>query len=356
MTIISYKQFQVSFVNFSKPVKRIGNYYAKLSYNGEDQTLIQFPRMKCVDGLKKSKTRDFIDLLIPEDNESFTEFLKNLDRMALRTSVNKSEEWFTKSIPQDLVEDMYRPNLRVCPETGKRFMRVTIPNDIDVFNDKKLLVNRDSIEKDNEIISMFQILGLKYSKNTFEYVVKAVSLKVSQPRKPKVYYPKKIKLSGYSFIDSDDETDELGIEDEDLFFDEEEQQQEDKKENENEKENEKDQEQEEKENESEEDQEEKESEEDQEDEDMKLRKKFNLPADVDITKLKKELMPKPPVLEITTNDDKEEDEEKENENENVKKEKTLDSDFDTFDLTPAPEEEQENNVEIKEVTLEPEEQ
>jgi len=292
--------------------------------------------MKCISGLQKSKSRDYIDLLIPEDNPEFAEFLKDLDRKALQVSVEKSAEWFSKSIPKDRLEDMYRANLRICPDSGKVYMRVTVPKGIDIFNDKKCLVDREDINTNDDIISLFQLLGLKYSKTTFEYVIKAVSLKVTKAQKPKIFRPQKIQLSGYSFLESDDENevDELGFDDEDLFFEQptqEEDEQEQDKPEEHTQEEEKNPEQEQdklEEHTQEEFADEQPKKEDVEivSEDMKLRQRFNLPDNVDLTELKKALMPKKP--DILIEDVKDED----NDNEVYPGDKPLDTDFDNFDL------------------------
>ena len=202
MSIVSFKDVDISNINLSKPDKLDNCYICNIKHN-DNLLYIQTPTVS-IDEI----TNEYMILNI---NEQFKEFINNLELNNIKYTYNNCEEWFKKDIPYDAIEHMYE-NIDVDDNKLKvEFPFIKDKLQCRIFNNDRNNIDISDLSVDNKIVLILHFRGLKILKENFhlDFYINQIKLIDNQYK----------ILNEYSIIDDEDELNDSNI-DEIIFDDE----------------------------------------------------------------------------------------------------------------------------------------
>ena len=117
MKVLDYKKFSCSKIMYNPPIKSKGGcLLSKMnySYNNEEIPIyIQTPKLKVAYDLVNNDSRSFLELEIDKEHIHFYEFINNIDDKNIENVHSKSEIWFDKKIPMDVIDDFYTTPIKM---------------------------------------------------------------------------------------------------------------------------------------------------------------------------------------------------------------------------------------------------
>ena len=186
MKVIDYKKFQYSKLVYDKPIKsKGGSLLTKTSYNINNQNIpiyIQSPKLKTTSGIIINESRSYIDLELDKNHLGFYEFITNLDEHNLTMTHKKSEEWFGQQLPMDVIDDFYNSPLKMSRLEKAPSVKFKIPVSkgrplCEIFGDNNRNLEHQLVKKNNEVICILELIGIKYFKQRFECEWKVIQLR-----------------------------------------------------------------------------------------------------------------------------------------------------------------------------------
>ena len=161
----------------SHPVPNAGGtYFSKLTINNnEDQFYIQTPKCKTKQGIVKTGKKKYTDLLFCESNADFIEIITKLEEKIQELIFNKHDIWFANTdLEMEDIQNSFVSPIKVYK--GKNYlmranmnsMRNSINNVVPIFNEKEAAKNLEDITVDSDIITILEILGIKFSERYFQ--------------------------------------------------------------------------------------------------------------------------------------------------------------------------------------------
>ena len=195
-------------INYSKPEKIGQSYFAPFSYGETLSPLyIQTPKINCLTNLCEMKDRKapYIEVEIPHGKLDLYDLFLSLDDQNIKTTVQKSEEWFNKELPLEAIDDMYKRTTKPFKKNTNPSLRFRLPcvkNEIKcgIYNQKKVFIDINDVKEDSEIILILHIRGLKILKTYYYCDCYVSQIKVFQDNESKYNI-----IPNYSIIDSDDD-------------------------------------------------------------------------------------------------------------------------------------------------------
>lgn len=220
MSIRKYDDIDVEKINYSKPEKIGSSYFASISYGENMKPLhIQTPKLKCLNDIEslKNKKNPQLEVEIPKGKFDMYDLFLSLDDQNIKTTVQKSQDWFQKEIPLEAIDDMYKRSTKPFKKDSNPSMKFSIPvikNEIQcsVYNQQRVFINLDEIKENSEVILILHIRGLKILKQHFYCDCYISQIKVFQENESKYTI-----MKDYSLID-EEEDEEIKYDD---IFDEE---------------------------------------------------------------------------------------------------------------------------------------
>lgn len=201
-----YNDINVSELDYSKPEKNGTCYFSSISYGDNMGPLyIQTPRLKCltdIDEIKDSKN-PIIEVEITDGNFDLYDFFLSVDDMNIKKTFQESSNWFSKELPIDAIDDMYKRSTQPFKKNSKPRLRFKLPvikNKIQcaIYNQQKVFIDIDKLKKDCEIILIIHIRGLKILKQHFYSDNYITQIKIFENN------PKYNLLEEYSLIDEEE--------------------------------------------------------------------------------------------------------------------------------------------------------
>ena len=161
-------------------------------------------------------SNSFIDIKLDITNKKCKQlysFILNLDEHIINIICKNSLSWFGKNMPQDKIEEMFIPSIRVSQNKEQPILRTYFNNEeqIEIYNSNKDILNINDINKNNKCILLIQINGIIFHKTKCYIDWKIIQLKTFEEIKK--LKDKKLKIKGYSIRDvqNNEETDNLFI-------------------------------------------------------------------------------------------------------------------------------------------------
>lgn len=164
--ITEFKNVEFTNVNFSNPEKFKGSYMCYAKYSNDDYLYIQTPKMKNLDGIHKTDTRAHLDLYFQKEHIEFYNFLGDFDDNNLHIIKTKSNDWFNKNIPEDILEELYNTPLKhKNPPKFKLKIPLSRGNvDIEIIDLENKAIEYNDIPNNSEIVILMKFVGLKFLK------------------------------------------------------------------------------------------------------------------------------------------------------------------------------------------------
>tara|TARA_B100001287_G_C22677204_1_gene528341 strand:- start:505 stop:1299 length:795 start_codon:yes stop_codon:yes gene_type:complete len=209
MTIFKHNEIDIKKINYLKPEKQGMVYYSPINYNNEP-FYIQVPKMKCLkNGCDITSKTNTIDLENTTNDLGFYDFFLNLDDLNIKKTFENNKEWFNKSIPLELIDDMYKRTIKgVKKDTKPKFsFKVPVIKDkiqCQIYDKNKTCLDVKNIESNSNISCILHIKGLKFLRHYYYCDCYISQIKVHLEGDLKFSL-----LKEYAFDDKDDEENEL---------------------------------------------------------------------------------------------------------------------------------------------------
>ena len=207
-SVKKYDDIELDQINFSKPEKIGNSYFGSMCYGDELKPLyIQTPIMKAFNNISDivDKKNPYLDVEVCNKNFDLYDFFLNLDDKNIKTTFQKSQEWFGKEIPLEGIDDMYKRLTKPCKKDHNPVIRFRLPIvkgkiQCGVYNQQKVFIDINEIVKDTELILILHIRGLKILKQYYYCDCYISQIKVFQDKENKFNI-----IPEYSIIDDDEE-------------------------------------------------------------------------------------------------------------------------------------------------------
>jgi len=179
------ENFQFDKLTLMKPVNLSGsNYFIKYVMK-EYPLYIQIPKCK-LKQLQKGSKKLFCDLVFTNENESFIQWLENLEKHSCKTIYENREKWFDTELDEQDIEDMFLSPLKVY-NSGKFYkVRVNIPtilgkSALKIYDENENIVDFDNIKENDNVISILEVQGIRCSPKSFQIDLEMKQLLVLKP-------------------------------------------------------------------------------------------------------------------------------------------------------------------------------
>jgi hypothetical protein len=181
-----------------------GTFLASLELN-EEPIVIQTPKCKTKHGIHKTSKTTYCDLLLQSDSD-FLVHVEKLEEHIRGLILDNSEKWFSDKMSLDDIE--YHWNGITRNYKNNKLMRTYVQKNkrtnkfnIQIYNENEEEINAEKINNESDIICILEIIGLKFSSQSFylEAMLRQVMvfdkkekfkkcmIKVSNPKKTVTY-------------------------------------------------------------------------------------------------------------------------------------------------------------------------
>ena len=150
---------------------RGGTYCANLVIN-EGPLIIQTPKCKTKNGIHKTAKQIYCDLLMNKDHSEFLEWLETLQEKVKSLILENSSKWFHDETSLDEIEYNWNNSIRTRKDCYLIRSFVHKPKGINkislqIYDTDENQLNIDQVKNDKKVICILEIVGLKFSSNSF---------------------------------------------------------------------------------------------------------------------------------------------------------------------------------------------
>jgi hypothetical protein len=150
-----------------------GAYFTRIVFGGKP-LYIQTPQSKSRQGFVKTGKKNHCDLMFDQNAESIINWIERLEERCQVLLLAKNNDWFQNSLDKNELESAFNTTLRVFKSGRYYLMRTNVKNNTDNMPVLKLYDERlgpvmlDDVSCENNIISIVEILGIKFTSRTFQ--------------------------------------------------------------------------------------------------------------------------------------------------------------------------------------------
>ena len=161
--LLDFSSMDMNNIEYSNPEKIKGSYICNLNYSGED-IYIKTPPLKNLTDIKTIDNKSVFELAFDESNTNFYDFLTIFDDHNILKIHQKSEKWFNKEFPLDVVEDFFTSSVKHKSNPKLKLKLYNTKNtNLNTFliydKDNKIISN---LNKDCKLICILKFNGLKF--------------------------------------------------------------------------------------------------------------------------------------------------------------------------------------------------
>ena len=148
-----------------------GTYCANLTVNGSP-LLIQTPKCKTKNGIHKTAKQIYCDLVLTNDHEEFLEWFDKLQSTVQQLILENSSNWFHESPTLDEIEYNWNDSIRTRRDycllrTFVHKAKGLNKSSLQIFDTDENQLGFDDVDPTKNVISILEIIGLKFSSNSF---------------------------------------------------------------------------------------------------------------------------------------------------------------------------------------------
>ena len=149
-----------------------GSYFVKLLYK-DDDLLIQTPKSLTKNGILTTGKKIYCDLMFSEENTELLEWLDNLEKRLQQLLYEKKDTWFQNDLELDDIEYLftsvyrqYKTKYNLIRSFVKQNKNFKNTDNFTIYNEKEEPLTISDVNKDNKIITILEISGIKFSNNS----------------------------------------------------------------------------------------------------------------------------------------------------------------------------------------------
>jgi len=150
-----------------------GAYFTRIVFGGKP-LYIQTTQSKSRQGFVKTGKKYHCDLMFDQNAESIINWIERLEERCQVLLLAKNNDWFQNSLDKNELESAFNTTLRVFKSGRYYLMRTNVKNNTDNLPVLKLYDERlgpvmlDDVNSENNIISIVEILGIKFTSRNFQ--------------------------------------------------------------------------------------------------------------------------------------------------------------------------------------------
>lgn len=194
-SVHALESFEFDNVNYSDPKKNKGHYFVCASDASENSKLyFQTPKLKMNSDLlnEQNNVNNFVDVICESD--TFLNAVKKLDEHVSNIIKARRSEWF----PNKNIDDTFLEVGQTHSIMKNDIMRLSVNNDIQIFDYKRENVSANTIVKDTVVKCILQFVGIWFTATRWGVTWKIVQMKTYPNRRRTIRY-------GYMFPTDDDD-------------------------------------------------------------------------------------------------------------------------------------------------------
>lgn len=201
--VLNVKDIDVEKLEYHDPVNgKFGGKSLRVSYRG-DKIILEVSKCDLPFGVNEYESpygkKYSLDFSLTESNQDFISFVQKFDDMNVKKGYENSVEWFSKDLDEDIVDQLYKKQLRQTSNYPP-LMRAKIINNAvgplcTVFDKNKNVIDLHSVRKQSEVSAVIELTGIYFVAKEFGVTWKLLQLMV---------YPK-LDMTSYAFVDDSDE-------------------------------------------------------------------------------------------------------------------------------------------------------
>lgn len=175
--VIKYNKIDLTNINYTKPTNQQNAYYGGIDYN-KNLFLIQTSHLT-IQSIKDK----IITVSVDTDDFSFYDTIVQLDDHNLASTYKNSKEWFSKELPMDVLENMYRRMSKPFKkgEIPLLDLKLTTKPKCQVYDQSNKGINITDIVEGSTIIGILNIKGLKFLKRDYYCEMSLSQIKITNP-------------------------------------------------------------------------------------------------------------------------------------------------------------------------------
>ena len=221
-SVKTYDCIDVNKFNYTKPEKFNNSYFGSMSYDENLEPIyIQTPKLKCKTNTKEilQSKNPYLEVIIPKNRLDFYDLILSIDDKNVKTTFNRSEEWFNKELPMEAIDEMHKPLTKGFKKNSEPTIKFKLPIikgqiQCSVYNQMRTFININDIKENDEIILILHLKGLKVLKQHYFCDCYISQIKLFQEKDLKYNI-----IDDYAIIENEDDEnpDDLEIFDEEII-------------------------------------------------------------------------------------------------------------------------------------------
>jgi predicted secreted protein len=155
---------------YKSPIKRGNLYYSAITYDGDKPLYLETPNV--YSSQKLTECENTLSVKISPEDFCVYDKLLELDEHNVTNTTENSEKWFNKSLPEDVVREMYKRiteplTKNELPEIALRVPKLKDTVMCGVFDKDGIAIDKEDINIDTEIKCILHVKGIKFLKKYF---------------------------------------------------------------------------------------------------------------------------------------------------------------------------------------------
>ena len=162
-----------------------GNHFIKYVINNMP-LYIQPPKCKVKHGILKAGKKLYCDLMFTIENETFIQWLENLEIFSKKYIFENREKWFETSLDEHDIENSFTSPLKLYKSGKYYIVRVNIPtvlgkSNLKIYDEHENIVTIEDVKEDSNICCILELQGIKCSPRSFQVEIELKQLLILDP-------------------------------------------------------------------------------------------------------------------------------------------------------------------------------
>ena len=164
-----------------------GTYFIRYLVN-DNPLYIQPPKCVTKQGVIKCGKKTYCDMLFTNENESFIRWIEELENYSQKYIYNNRSKWFESDLEMNDIENSFTPTLKLYKSGKFYIVRTIVPTRLGkcilkIFNENEMDLPIESIQESTNVITIWEIQGIKCSSRSFQIDIEIKQMMVLQPSK-----------------------------------------------------------------------------------------------------------------------------------------------------------------------------
>jgi len=162
-----------------------GNYFIKYLMNNAP-LYIQPPKCTTKQGFIKGGKRMYCDLLFTNENDTFIQWLEDLEAYSQKYIYEHRAQWFESNLEMHDIENSFTSPVKVYKSGKYYIVRTIVPTrlgkcTLKIFDENERDVPMEEIRDGTQVHTIWEVLGIKCSTRVFQIDIEIKQMMVVQP-------------------------------------------------------------------------------------------------------------------------------------------------------------------------------